>query len=317
MNEWVQGLNELMRQAALAAGAGLHLRDRIDRLHYFVFIVTMVSSVGGGPGVGLLLLPLPRAAEERLDAQGGPQRAVRDRRHRHPAVLLPGLGRTSASRTTSGTRTPPKEAMDVYVTGKKWMWHFAYPDGPNANATLHRARPPPGAAADDQPGRDPLVLRPRVPHQAGRASPAATPRPGSRRPSPAATGSTAPSTAAPGTRRWWARWWSWSRPTSTSGWPSRRQGLAERADTSGGAEFGQETFRGDLVDARPAAWRRCTAASSATPSTAQPHIGPTWMDLYRRPDHPADRRDHRRRRGLPHRVDDGPYLQDGEGLQPR
>ena len=22
--------------------------------------------------------------------------------------------------------------MDVYVQGKKWMWKFAYPDGPNA-----------------------------------------------------------------------------------------------------------------------------------------------------------------------------------------
>ena len=27
--------------------------------------------------------------------------------------------------------TPPKDAMDVYVTGKQWMWKFAYPDGPN------------------------------------------------------------------------------------------------------------------------------------------------------------------------------------------
>ena len=27
--------------------------------------------------------------------------------------------------------TPPKDAMDVYVMGKKWMWKFAYPEGPN------------------------------------------------------------------------------------------------------------------------------------------------------------------------------------------
>jgi cytochrome c oxidase subunit 2 len=27
--------------------------------------------------------------------------------------------------------TPPKDSMDVYVMGKKWMWKFAYPQGPN------------------------------------------------------------------------------------------------------------------------------------------------------------------------------------------
>src|SRR5207237_10055608 len=29
-------------------------------------------------------------------------------------------------------QTPPSDSMDVYVMGKKWMWKFAYPDGPNA-----------------------------------------------------------------------------------------------------------------------------------------------------------------------------------------
>ena len=34
--------------------------------------------------------------------------------------------------------TPPKNAMDVYVMGKKWMWKFAYAGGgPNAIGTLH------------------------------------------------------------------------------------------------------------------------------------------------------------------------------------
>src|SRR5207245_866075 len=29
-------------------------------------------------------------------------------------------------------QTPPSDSMDVYVAGKKWMWKFAYPDGPNS-----------------------------------------------------------------------------------------------------------------------------------------------------------------------------------------
>jgi cytochrome c oxidase subunit 2 len=32
--------------------------------------------------------------------------------------------------------SPPPDAMDVYVMGKKWMWKFAYPDGPNGLSVL-------------------------------------------------------------------------------------------------------------------------------------------------------------------------------------
>ena len=35
------------------------------------------------------------------------------------------------------SRSPPKDAMDVYVMGKQWMWKFTYPNGPNAISTLH------------------------------------------------------------------------------------------------------------------------------------------------------------------------------------
>jgi cytochrome c oxidase subunit II len=28
--------------------------------------------------------------------------------------------------------TPPKDAIDIYVLGKQWMWQFSYPDGPSA-----------------------------------------------------------------------------------------------------------------------------------------------------------------------------------------
>jgi cytochrome c oxidase subunit 2 len=32
--------------------------------------------------------------------------------------------------------SPPNDAMEVYVMGKKWMWKFAYPDGPNSVGVL-------------------------------------------------------------------------------------------------------------------------------------------------------------------------------------
>ena len=97
---------------------------------------------------------------------------------------------------------------------------------------------------------------------------------------------------------------------------ARSKGLTDRVDTSGGAEFGRETFRGDLVahGQRLAAVHGCFKCHSID---GQPHIGPTWIDLYRRQTTLQTGRDHRRRRGLPDRVDDGAVPQDGEGLRSR
>jgi cytochrome c oxidase subunit 2 len=33
--------------------------------------------------------------------------------------------------------TPPPDAMDVYVSAKKWMWKFSYPEGLNSVGVLH------------------------------------------------------------------------------------------------------------------------------------------------------------------------------------
>ncbi|WP_239015301.1 cytochrome c oxidase subunit II [Archangium violaceum] len=33
-------------------------------------------------------------------------------------------------------QTPPRDAMDVYVVGKQWMWKFTYPEGPNSIGVL-------------------------------------------------------------------------------------------------------------------------------------------------------------------------------------
>ena len=102
--------------------------------------------------------------------------------------------------------TPPKDAMDVYVMGKQWMWKFSYPEGPNGVNVLH--------VPANRPVRL-LITRRDVLHSfscrpsASRRTRcrAATRRPGSRPPSRARTRFCAPSTAACRTSRCWARWW--------------------------------------------------------------------------------------------------------------
>lgn len=34
-------------------------------------------------------------------------------------------------------RTPPKDAQEIYVIGKQWMWHVQHPNGVRENNTLH------------------------------------------------------------------------------------------------------------------------------------------------------------------------------------
>lgn len=37
----------------------------------------------------------------------------------------------------AGTRIPPKDAKEIYVIGKQWMWHIQHPNGVRENNTLH------------------------------------------------------------------------------------------------------------------------------------------------------------------------------------
>ena len=107
-------------------------------------------------------------------------------------------------------------------------------------------------------------------------------------------------------------------PAEFDKWLARPAGRAwPTGSTPAAGRVRRRAFRGDLVELRPAASPRRRAASSATRSTATPHIGPTWVDLYRR------RRPWRTAQTIV--ADEGyltesmmePYAQDGEGLPAR
>lgn len=123
-------MNEIMRKFLFLPPQASSMAREIDRLHYFVIATTMVMSTL----IGLLAVYF----------------MVRYRR-RKPGTLTPHveaplwaevlfvavpLGffllwfRIGFQQFIDLT-APPKEAMDVYVMGKKWMWKFAYPEGPN------------------------------------------------------------------------------------------------------------------------------------------------------------------------------------------
>ena len=88
--------------------------------------------------------------------------------------------RSSSSTCTTRPTTPPRSTC----SGKQWMWELQHPEGQREINELHVPAGPAGPADDDLAGRDPQLLRPGVPHQAGRACPGATRRSGSSRRKP-------------------------------------------------------------------------------------------------------------------------------------
>lgn len=279
MNEWLGALNEAMRRMLFLPEQASTLALRIDRLHYFVFIVTMLSSAG----VGLLAVYFMFRYRERVKNASTP---VVNPSGRFEAVVIAIplflflLWVFVGFKDFIWASNSPKNAMDVYVTAKKWMWHFALPDGPNANSTLTvPARRPVRLLMTS---RDVIhsffvpefrIKRDVLPGRYTESWFEAT-KPGRYR---------IYCTEYCGT------WHSQMvgevivlEPGEFDQWlAQKREGLAERVDTSGGAEFGAESFRGNLVThgQRLAAVHGCFKCHSVD---GQPHIGPTWTDLYRR-----------------------------------
>lgn len=109
--------------------------DRIDRLHAFIFIVTMAAFVALTVVMVGFLIKYRRKTE---------------RQHTlpfHPPLWLEGLfvgGPFVIFMTWFAMgfqdfvwlHHPPADTFDIYVIGKKWMWKFSYPEGPNAIDTL-------------------------------------------------------------------------------------------------------------------------------------------------------------------------------------
>ena len=62
----------------------------------------------------------------------------------------------------------PKGSMEVFVTGKQWMWKVEHPEGQREINELHVPLGPPGQADDDFGRRDSRFFCSRVPRQEGR-----------------------------------------------------------------------------------------------------------------------------------------------------
>ncbi|MEP6652330.1 MAG: cytochrome c oxidase subunit II [Myxococcales bacterium] len=129
-------MNEIMRTILWLPEQASTFAKAVDELHYFVITVTMLSSVA----VGLLAFGFFFKYRQLRPRQSTPI-VIPSVKFELAVVVVPLAfflaWFVQGYRDYVWYTTPPKDTMDVYVMGKKWMWKFAYPDGPNAVGTLH------------------------------------------------------------------------------------------------------------------------------------------------------------------------------------
>lgn len=128
-------MNELLRRALFLPPQASAASVAIDHLHFFVILTTMlVSTVAGMLAVYFMARYRRRRAGQptpHLTAPGWLEALF---------VVVPlsffllwfriGFGQFVEM------SSPPPDAIDVYVTGKQWVWKFAYPEGPNGLEVL-------------------------------------------------------------------------------------------------------------------------------------------------------------------------------------
>jgi cytochrome c oxidase subunit II len=128
-------VNELLRRSLFLPPQASDFAVEADHLHYFVIITTMIASTMlGVAAVWFMARYRARRLEDRTPHIEAPLwlEAL--------FVIVPlaffltwfRIGFVQYARLAA----PPRDALDIYVMGKQWMWKFAYPNGPSGLALL-------------------------------------------------------------------------------------------------------------------------------------------------------------------------------------
>lgn len=129
-------MNELLNNILFLPEQASTFAERVDNLHYFVVGVTMLMSVAVGTAAVFFFFRYRRRSPTQTT-----EYVVPSVKTEFLFVSLPLLFFLTwfviGFRDFVFVSTPPKDAMDVYVMGKQWMWKFSYPEGPNGVNVLH------------------------------------------------------------------------------------------------------------------------------------------------------------------------------------
>ena len=131
-------MNELMRKLLFLPEQASTVSTQIDGLHYFVITVTML----GATAVALATLYFI----VRYRARPHGREHVPDERKLPLMFELTAFGGLLSLfilwwvigfRQYVEISEPPRDSITIYVTGKQWMWSFAYPNGTASEGVLY------------------------------------------------------------------------------------------------------------------------------------------------------------------------------------
>ncbi len=131
MMEIFSWLNDLLNMAE----ANSTLAARLDTLHWQVFGVTMALFFGIFGIITGLYIKYRRKEPAQITEIFHPPMWLEVAFISAPFIVFM-TWFTIGFRDFVWSRNAPKDSMDVYVQGKKWMWKYSYPDGPNMIDTL-------------------------------------------------------------------------------------------------------------------------------------------------------------------------------------
>jgi cytochrome c oxidase subunit 2 len=138
-------MNELMRKILFLPEQASTVARDIDSLHYLVIGVTMAGAFAVAVAIGIFTIRYRRGGTHARDR-------APDERPGHTrgglsfwveAVVIAGLLGLFLAFWVIGyvqylrLQSPPERAMPIYVSGKQWMWSFAYPDGRGSEGVLY------------------------------------------------------------------------------------------------------------------------------------------------------------------------------------
>ncbi len=134
MNELIESLS-WMNDVLFLAESTSTLAPKIDFLHWQIFIVTMLAFLGITGVIIGLYIKYRRKEDHQVTEVFHPPLWMEAAFIAVPFVIFMGWF-TLGFHDFVWSRTPPKDSIDIYVMGKKWMWKYSYPDGPNMIDTL-------------------------------------------------------------------------------------------------------------------------------------------------------------------------------------